>query len=219
MSRQRWLEPPVRQRCSLLRGALPSTRRRDSGQIYAWDVGSGKLLFKSKAVPNVTLGLALSPDASTLVSCGRRLDVGLGAWFAGNRRQEENTVQLWDFRSGKELRRLELKRTNGVSGVSFLPEGKSIAVVGKTAVLSTDRKLRPTAFAFSPDGRLLAVGYGANSGDNPIHVWEIASKSIRKTFRGHTAYVTSLAFTDDGKRLASGSWDTTVLLWDVNGHD
>ena len=40
--------------------------------------------------------------------------------------------------------------------------------------------------------------------------WELA-----RTFNGHTGRVNSVAFSPDGTTLASGSWDETVLLWDV----
>ncbi len=38
---------------------------------------------------------------------------------------------------------------------------------------------------------------------------------LERTFKGHTSWVTSVAFTADAKRLASGSWDQTVRFWDV----
>jgi len=36
-----------------------------------------------------------------------------------------------------------------------------------------------------------------------------------RTFEGHTDWVTSVAFSPDGKYILSGSWDTTLKLWDI----
>ncbi len=39
--------------------------------------------------------------------------------------------------------------------------------------------------------------------------------NLRNTLKGHTNRVTSVAYSPDGKTLASGSYDKTIKLWDV----
>lgn len=65
--------------------------------------------------------------------------------------------------------------------------------------------------AFSGDGSLFAVGDDLGT----IHVYALPSLAEVKTFRGHRAQVTSLAFSDDGARLVSGSADATALVWSL----
>ncbi len=45
--------------------------------------------------------------------------------------------------------------------------------------------------------------------------WDFASKKELSVLRGHTAAVTSVAFSPDGKQIISGSMDNTLRLWDV----
>jgi hypothetical protein len=69
------------------------------------------------------------------------------------------------------------------------------------------------SLAVSPDHRLVAFGL---HGESDIRIWEVASATERARLKGHREVVSALAFSPDGKLLASGSADTTILIWDLN---
>jgi WD40 repeat protein len=52
-----------------------------------------------------------------------------------------------------------------------------------------------------------------------IHLWDVAARQERCRLVGHTGSITTLAFQPQGAMLISGSYDTTVRLWDVKSAD
>jgi hypothetical protein len=64
----------------------------------------------------------------------------------------------------------------------------------------------------SPDGRYVLTG----SRDRLARLWEITSRKVVTTFRGHQGAVTGVAFSPDGSMIATASADRTARIWNLS---
>ena len=77
----------------------------------------------------------------------------------------------------------------------------------------TGHRAEVTCILQSPDKEVFAVGYA----DGSIRLWNQNTQNVIATFNGHKKAISALAFDHTGFRLASGSQDTDLILWDVVG--
>jgi WD40 repeat protein len=50
-----------------------------------------------------------------------------------------------------------------------------------------------------------------------VKVWDAQDGALLRTLEGHTESVNSVAYSPDGARIISGSWDDTVKVWGAVG--
>jgi len=182
-------------------------RVRADGEAKVWELPSGKKL-SSLATEDATIYyVALAPDGRTLLTIGKK------------------QVTLWDVTTRKEVRRFESPQGDfGIFALAFSPNGKVLAsgcrngpvrlwevATGKQRLALPDSRA-DGALAFSPNGAALA---GVTPNGDTIDFWDARTGQARSPLRGHQGGAYSVAFAADGRRLASASQDTTVLLWDV----
>jgi hypothetical protein len=161
---------------------------RTDNRLTARDLAAGRPLLNTTG--GFGLWLAVAPDNRTVLVT------------------EENHIVGRDLATGRVTRSLD-----------FIPRQDKAFMEWRLSKGPWDRvgHLLTCPFTFSPDGRLFAVGCVAEqTGAAQIRVFEWAGFGERFRLTGHAGPVRALAFSPDGKRLASGSEDTTLLLWDLS---
>ncbi|MDE2887843.1 MAG: hypothetical protein OXR72_06480 [Gemmatimonadota bacterium] len=129
-------------------------------------------------------------------------------------------IKLWDIATGVTIR--DLKGHSGrILSMAFLRDGANLATgsyygsvklwnIATGSTSTTYEGKSNECLAFSPDGSMFATMQNKS-----VKLYDMSTGDIVATFEGHNHFVTSVSFTPDGKSLASGSYDGTILLWDL----
>lgn len=183
--------------------------------LVATEISQRRLLLNTlKGHAGAVTAMAFTPKQETIISGS-----------------EDKTIKSWELTESKRSDyRLRSTSPSIVSSVAFSPNGKWLAVGNSDLSLSvwnTDDKqsqgtfLRSSAsgqsmgmpIAFSKDQILAAA-----TDNNSVTLWQMNNQgeALRKLSGAHSRPVLALAFSTDGKWLATGGADGKVLLWNVN---
>jgi WD40 repeat protein/transcriptional regulator with XRE-family HTH domain len=179
----------------------------NAGQVVDVKIGNGFYSLSGHESPVLGVGISLNLTQ-------------LAASFSNG------IVKVWDYVTGMELITLD-DHTAGVYVLIFSPDGKNLLTVGYDyKVMIHDlskRESQPNlyymnewdkAFAFSPDGSILAHG----TKDGSVKVVDIETGLEVVVISGHTDAIVSINFSPDGRYLATSSEDRTVIVWDTEDY-
>lgn len=136
------------------------------------------------------------------------------------------TVYLWDAAEGSITELCTLPDANDyVSCVAWVSDGSYLAVgtaSNKVELWEVDSQTKVRTMS-SAGGRIAAMAWndhilatGSRTGDIHLHDVRVADHHI-KTLRSHTQEVCGLAWSPDGRFLASGANDNIVNIWTADG--
>ncbi len=187
-----------------------------------WQVETGKLQRILPGHNSATKQLAIAPTSIAFSPDGNL--IASSTWSQGFLAPEQSVV-VRETETGKEV--LSISSKQGCRQVLFSPDGEKLFSscglgiqvwhLGEKKELFNFANQKPVAaFTLSPDGQTTATAESIETeATHPIQLWQLSDTEAipLSKLEGHANEIARLAFTNNGKRLVSSSYDGTIKVW------
>jgi WD40 repeat protein len=192
--------------------------------VHIWDTTTGKETSQ-RSFANIKSNMAFSPNSQSIVlaSCEDKSDAGCA----------KSSVLLWEAETGREIAQATVGADLG--DFTFSTDGRYITLeayepnASEAAILVWDALTLQNisrinssgmSFIFSPDGKSLVVGHPVTADVWNVVTGEYVSQVNHDKITNLNAFSffggVSVAFSQDGKYIVTGSADQTARVWDVS---
>ena len=187
-------------------GGLPGK----SGEVRLWDLETREPAVTISGHDDCIYAVAISPDSKLVATSSY-----------------DKLIKLWDASNGKEVRTLK-DHIDAVYALAFTPDGKRLisgaadravkvwdAATGARLYTMSEATDGINTIAIDPAGRMVAAG----GLDKSVRIWSLGEKEgvLLHSFMAHEDAILRLAWSPDGKFLASSAADRTIKILEASG--
>ncbi len=181
----------------------------DDNAVKLWDVATGQNIATFEGHTDAINSVAFSFDGTTLAS-GSRNDGLVKLWDIATKRNIATYRHVGHFGWSPPSVNSVWFSSDGTILSTALSNGTVVLQNVATGIYMATLKGLPDIFAFSPNGTTRA----SVSDDGTISLWDTETQNVSVLARAYMPWVYSIAFSPNGKILASSD-EVAVRLWDI----